>query len=421
MNRQKFIRLGLHAMIIILSWSLIFGSVQPVIALTKDELNSIYSDTVWYKPGGSIACGTTLLGSNEAEQAWNYFKSSPRSLSDVQTAAILGNLKRESGINPQRVQNTKTPEGDSDVNPLDGRTGYGIAQWTNLTRQQNLSKYAQQTNRPVSSLDLQLDFIFQEMNGGPVWNNLKQINEIDEATVYVEENYEGSADLRGDRGMAFRIRGAIGYYNLYSGTTPIADPSPGEPICDAGAGEACTTGDILGWQLSGSCRMVSYDQGDPKWASLPYGKGKSPIEESGCGPTSLAMIGATFLNDATITPATVASRYGDKYHIAEGTSWALFPVYAQDTGLKFKELGTDLNAAAEIIRGGGLVLMSVDPGYFTSTGHLMVIRAISQDGTLFYLADSNGKGRNGDSETRPFSADFLRSSGSMQGLWGYSK
>lgn len=377
--------------------------------------------------GSSSTCTTTLIGSTSAEQAWNYFKSPPRNLSDAQTAAILGNLRRESGINPRRVQNTPTPAADSDVNPLDGITGYGIAQWTNLKRQQALSQYAVETNRSVSSLDLQLDFIYKEMTQGKVWENLKSITgndiaAITEATVYIEESYENSADKVGTPEMGERITGAIRFYNLYSGSTPVTDPTPEQPVCDgAGPGAACLTGPILGWQLSGECKMVSYDQTDTLWANHPYGSGKSPLANSGCGPTSLAMIAATLLRDSSITPVVVGDRYGDQYHIKGGSSWGLFPVFASDYNLRFTDLGTNLDGAAEIVRNGGLVVISADPGYFTNTGHLMVIRAVSQDGTEFYLTDPNGDGLKNDSETRSFTANFLRSSGAMKHLWGYSK
>jgi hypothetical protein len=397
-----------------------------VSAISQSEAESIYTDTTFYDPLsiGDPSCSTTLLGSDNAEQAWNFFKSTRGgSLSDKQIAAILGNFKEESGINPRRVQGTKTPEGDSDINPLDGKTGYGIAQWTNIDRQQNLSKFAADTSRPVSSLDLQLDFVFHEMTDtspDDIYDHLKTMDDINLATRYFQSSFEASADS--ESGIQQRVLAAIRYYNLYSGTSPLPDPSPGQPVCGgSGPGSACTSGDILGWTLSGSCQMVSYDQGDSRWANVPYGDGKSPIADSGCGPTSLAMVGATLLNNTAITPETVAIKYGNQYHIAEGTSWGLFPVYAADNNLGFKDLGTDLNAAAGIIRSGGLVVISVDPGYFTSAGHLMVIRAVNPDGTLFYLADPNGDGVHGDSETRGFSADFLRSQGSMKHLWGYTK
>lgn len=177
-----------------------------------------------------------------------------------------------------------------------------------------------------------------------------------------------------------------------------------------------------GFELS---QMVSYDQGDPKWADHPYGTDgtfNSPLRESGCGPTSLAMIGATLLGDKTITPVTIADRYGDEYHIDGGSSWALFPRFAQDYNLKIKDIGKDFGAAAQIIRNGGLVLISVDPGYFTPGGHLMVIRAVTADGSGFYLADSNGDGyNNNQSEVKAFSPNDFVTKGSLKNLWGFTR
>jgi hypothetical protein len=197
--------------------------------------------------------------------------------------------------------------------------------------------------------------------------------------------------------------------------------SSAEPAAQASSdcGNANTAG-TYGWELTGANAMVSYDQTDPKWSNHPYGADKSSIGESGCGPTSLAMIAATLLGDNSITPVTIADRYGAQYH-QDGTVWSLMPVFARDYGLKYQDLGTNLQAAADVLKGGGLVLISVDPGYFTSQGHFMVLRAVTPDGTAFYINDPNGKGRHGDSETRSFTTDFLVNEGSMLHLWGYSK
>lgn len=206
---------------------------------------------------------------------------------------------------------------------------------------------------------------------------------------------------------------------ILGGITTTGDSNAIAPVSSCGAGS--TSAGALGWDLSGAHAMVSYDQGDPQWASHPYGAGKTPIGQSGCGPTSMAMVAATLTGNNSITPVTIADRYGAKYHGTDGTDWSVFPVFAADYGLKESDLGTNLQAAANIIRQGGLVIISVAPGYFTSTGHLMVIRAVTPDGTGFYLADPNGKGHNGDSETRAFTAGFLLGQGNMQNLWGFSK
>lgn len=190
------------------------------------------------------------------------------------------------------------------------------------------------------------------------------------------------------------------------------------PVSSCGA--ITTSAGALGWDLSGPHAMVNYDQGDPRWANDPYGAGKDSIGSSGCGPTSMAMVAATLTGNTSITPLTIANQYGAQYH-TDGTSWAVWPVFASDYGLTYTNLGTNLTAAANIIRQGGLVIIAVNQGYFTNDSHLMVIRAVTADGTGFYLADPNGDGLHHDSETRAFTADFLAGQGNMIGLFGFTK
>ncbi len=191
------------------------------------------------------------------------------------------------------------------------------------------------------------------------------------------------------------------------------------PQVDSKCGQTTNAGEY-GWDLTGPHAMVSYEQIDKQWSGLPYGAGKDSIGASGCGPTSLAMIGSTLLGDKSITPVALANKYGAKYH-SNGTDWSLMPVFARDYNLKYQDLGTSFDGAITILKAGGLVLISVDPGWFTPQGHFMVVRAVSPDGQTFFLNDPNGAGYHKDSETRGFTRDFFVSQGHMLKMWGYSK
>jgi hypothetical protein len=72
-------------------------------------------------------------------------------------AAILGNLKMESGFKPNALEPSTT--GDR---PLSKR-GFGIAQWTDAGRQQNLINFAEQRGVPLTDLEMQVDFLDQEI------------------------------------------------------------------------------------------------------------------------------------------------------------------------------------------------------------------------------------------------------------------
>jgi hypothetical protein len=123
------------------------------------------------------------------------------------------------------------------------------------------------------------------------------------------------------------------------------------------------------------------------------------------------------------TPLTLAQKYGPKYH-TDGTSWALWPVAASDYGMTEKDIGTDFNMASQTLKSGGLVIGSFDPGAFTSEGHFMVLRSVSNDGK-FYLADPNNAGNKamgrGDTNNTAYSTDYLMSRGNLTHMWAFTK
>ena len=275
---------------------------------------------------------------------------------------------------------------------------------------------------PTSALKGYYELISSELYLGPP-SNFTTVDEILYRYAPPSDNNDTPSYIAFVKSVMEKILGGLD-------TTDTASPSPNpsgappsapSPSPTPSVGLCSSTPGALGWDLEGAHSLINYDQIDPRWASHPYGAGKSSIGESGCGPTSLAIVSATLTNDPTITPITMADRYGSQYHVDAGTSWSLFPVMAADYKLNYQDLGTDLQAASEIIRKGGLVVMSVEKGYFTAgDGHIMVIRAVSPDGSGFYLADPNGQGLHGDSETRAFTTDFLAGQGGLKHLWGYT-
>lgn len=177
-----------------------------------------------------------------------------------------------------------------------------------------------------------------------------------------------------------------------------------------------------GWDLEGPNAMVSYEQGDKRWGDKPYGQNLESIAATGCGPSSLAMIGATLLNDSSITPLTLANQYGDRFHTpGAGTAWGIIPAFANDYKLKMLDIGTNFQAAADTLKAGGLVLISVDPGWFTGGGHFMVVRSVTADSSGFFMNDPAGAGLHKDSETRAFTADFITNQGGVKKMWSFSK
>lgn len=85
-----------------------------------------------------------------------YYGLLARGLPDYAAQGILMNLRDESGLNP----------GINEIAPIvpGSRGGYGLAQWTG-PRRVALEDFAAQSGRPVSDMDVQLDFLMQELQG----------------------------------------------------------------------------------------------------------------------------------------------------------------------------------------------------------------------------------------------------------------
>ena len=123
-------------------------------------------------------------------------------------AGLMGNLYAESGLNPKNLQNTynkKLNISDEEYTMLvDGgnypdfitdKAGYGLAQWTYYTRKQNLLNYAKQKGTSIGNLDMQLEFLLQELSGyGNVYQTLIHAKTVREAAVAVLTGFEKPAN-----------------------------------------------------------------------------------------------------------------------------------------------------------------------------------------------------------------------------------
>ena len=136
---------------------------------------------------------------------------------------------------------------------------------------------------------------------------------------------------------------------------------------------------------------VIYRQYDSRWGSVvftrknTYNK-KQTIANSGCGPTSMAMIVATWW-DKKITPVEMCKLAVDNNFRTynSGTDWAFFKFCAQ----KYKASKFIQTSSFETMRNclveGGYVVVLFGPGKFTNGGHYCV--AWKDDGNKIYIND----------------------------------
>lgn len=138
-----------------------------------------------------------------------------------------------------------------------------------------------------------------------------------------------------------------------------------------------------------------YCQWDSKWSKVMYsstGNKNQTIGNSGCGPTSMAMILATWI-DPEITPVqTCADAQKNGYRTKDkGTSWSYFNhVFKTTEGFK-KFLPTGSMATLKAaLREGALAVCSMnsnDNNFWTKGGHFIV--AVGCDDEYIYANDPN--------------------------------
>ena len=94
-----------------------------------------------------------------------YQRLSKEGYSNIAIAAILGNLQRESGINPKSCQDGKEYDDYPPEYINDNFMGYGMAQWTWYTRSQGLVDLAASQHKHSGDYDVQEDYLVYELNG----------------------------------------------------------------------------------------------------------------------------------------------------------------------------------------------------------------------------------------------------------------
>lgn len=124
------------------------------------------------------------------------------------TAGLMGNLYAESALNPRNLQqsyerklgytdDTYTAVVDTGgyKHFVDDGAGYGLAQWTYHTRKAKLLTFARIRDTSIGDLDMQLDFLIEEIRGYTgVWSALIGAKTVRAASDAVLTGYERPAD-----------------------------------------------------------------------------------------------------------------------------------------------------------------------------------------------------------------------------------
>jgi len=147
----------------------------------------------------------------------------------------------------------------------------------------------------------------------------------------------------------------------------------------------------------GGREVVYFNQMDSRWADKPYGP-RDTIGVSGCGPTALSIVVST-LSDKSVDPISMSKWAYDNGYLAEGTGsyHSLIPDGAKHFGLKVEGANTkEKQKIIDALAAGNLVIAIMSKGHFTSSGHFIVLRGVTEDGQIL-VADPASKKRSDQS------------------------
>lgn len=148
-----------------------------------------------------------LRGLTNDEKIWNYFLD--KGMSKYGIAGLIGNLDCESALNPKNLEDAYQQKlgytDDSYTAAVDNGTysrfvndcaGFGLAQWTHSSRKAGLFQLAKSSGCSIGDLELQLDFLWKELNGGfkPVLNILMNASSVRAASNAMLIQFESPLD-----------------------------------------------------------------------------------------------------------------------------------------------------------------------------------------------------------------------------------
>lgn len=295
--------------------------------------------------------------------------------------------------------------------------GYGFCQYTDYTKKTELYNYAVEwfdtgvgegQAFDIGNAEMQANFICYMLDNSysHLDTQLREATSVEAATYIWTSGYEKPkgdwktiADDRAESADEIRAACVNGYTYTGSSYTSVSE----EEL---------------------SAEHIHYNQYDSRWGDLPYyysDGGSNTITQSGCGPTSLAMVVTELTRDTdnpiVLTPDAAcdfSATHG--CHMKGGTAHRLFydNSLLEYYGLNGENIGPNEDLMKEYLNDGCLLIITVGKGVYTGNGHCMVI--CEYDETGFLINDPNYS----DSKMYRVNYAYLSSQGNLQqvfALW----
>lgn len=169
----------------------------------------------------------------------------------------------------------------------------------------------------------------------------------------------------------------------------------------------------LSEELKNAQSIPLFLQTDSRWGA--YGYGDDCIATSGCGPTCLSMIRCGLGGDGKWNPYEVSRIVEENgyYKSGYGTSWDCMSEGAELIGLESHNVIFDEYHIIKELQSGSPIICSMAPGDFTTTGHFIVLKGVTEDGRII-INDPNSE----ENSVKQWDLDVIMSQ--VRNLWGYS-
>jgi tape measure domain-containing protein len=212
-------------------------------------------------PEAAIGSGIGRPSESNEVKIFKYFKS--KGFSDEQAAGWVGNIRQESGLDPSKYQ-----EGTVQVSPLGPAVslfgpGRGLAQWEKGGgRFEELEKFAASQGKPWDDLQVQLDFIWKELQTTEkeAYDLIKQSTSVVSATNLISKQYQRPDPnyASNDKRLAYAQEVLNKLSNNY---TSGLNAARANPIANAGLNAASTKSTSNNIELVSPSSLLRIDAG----------------------------------------------------------------------------------------------------------------------------------------------------------------
>lgn len=172
------------------------------------DINSSNSTDTTGKKTETASSAVKNATNSTAKHIWDRLLAA--GLSEAGAAGLMGNLKAESNLQPNNLQNsfekklgftdatyTAAVDDETYTNFANDGAGYGLAQWTYPARKSALLAFAKAQKKFVGDLDLQLDFLLDELQKDypALLRQLCAASDVRAASDAVLTQFERPADM----------------------------------------------------------------------------------------------------------------------------------------------------------------------------------------------------------------------------------